>query len=137
MPANRTAPRPFKRGGLHRLECPDCPCYGYFTVAMLEAAGGPPACFVDGCGAAMTPTELELAMLLEVDAPVVAAYESECQSIAHGQAFAVGHGHGRNAAHRLETPELKAAERVAKRRSDAALSNRLQALKPVAAAMAF
>jgi hypothetical protein len=35
-------PRPFKRAGLHRLECPDCPCYGYFTVAMLEAAAGCP-----------------------------------------------------------------------------------------------
>jgi hypothetical protein len=134
MPAR---PRAFKRGGLHRLECPDCPCYGYFTVAALEAAGGLPACFVLGCGAQMMPTELELAMLLGADCPVVRAYESECQSIAHGQAFAVGHGHGRNAGRTLETPELKAAERVAKRRRDAALSNRLQALKPAAAPMAF
>jgi hypothetical protein len=134
MPAK---PAPFKRGGLHRLECPDCPCYGYFTVAALEAAGGLPACFVAGCGAAMMPTELELAMLLGADCPVVRAYESECQSIAHGQAGAVGHGHGRNASRTLETPELKAAERVAKRRRDAALSNRLQALKPAAAPMAF
>jgi hypothetical protein len=67
----------------------------------------------------------------------VEAYTLECQSIAHGQGFAVGHGHGRNAAHRLETPELKAAERVAKRRRDAALSNRLGALKPVAAPIPF
>jgi hypothetical protein len=57
-------PRPFKRAGLHRLECPDCPCYGYFTVAMLEAAGELPACFAVGCGARMMPTELELAVLL-------------------------------------------------------------------------
>jgi hypothetical protein len=131
------AAKPWTRGGLHRLECPDCPCYGYFTVATLEAAGELPACFVGGCGERMVPTELELAMLLGVDAPVVEAYTLECQSIAHGQAFAVGHGHGRNAAHRLETPELKAAERVAKRRRDAALSNRLGALKPVAAPIPF
>src|SRR3954452_5056940 len=104
MPAK---PRPFKRAGLHRLECPDCPCYGYFTVAALEAAGGLPACFVLGCGARMMPTELELAMLLEVDAPVVHAYTVECESIAHGQAGAVGYGHGRNAGRVLETPELK------------------------------
>jgi hypothetical protein len=80
-------PRPFKRAGLHRLECPDCPCYGYFTVAMLEAAGELPACFAVGCGARMMPTELELAVLLDVDAPVVREFESECGRIAHGQAW--------------------------------------------------
>src|SRR3954453_13111883 len=137
MPANRTAPRPFKRGGLHRLECPDCPCYGYFTVAMLEGAGVLPACFVGGCGERMVPTELELAMLLGVDAPAVEAYTLECQSIAHGQAFAVGHGNGRNAADRLGTPGLRAAELLPKRRRYAALSNRRGALKPVSAPIPF
>jgi hypothetical protein len=39
MPAK---PRPFKRAGLHPARCPDCPCYGYFTVAMLEPPGSSP-----------------------------------------------------------------------------------------------
>jgi hypothetical protein len=111
MPAK---PRPFKRAGLHRLECPDCPCYGYFTVAMLEAAGELPACFAVGCGAMMMPTELELAILLDVDAPVV------------GQAM-----------RELEAPESKAAARLASRRRDVARSNRLRAIAPVAAPMPF
>jgi hypothetical protein len=131
-------PRPFKRAGLHRLECPDCPCYGYFTVAMLEAAGGLPACFAVGCGARMMPTELELAVLLDVDAPVVREYESECGRIAHGQAWSAGNGRGIGQAMReLEAPEMKAAARLAARRRDVARSNRLRAIAPVPTPMPF
>jgi hypothetical protein len=53
----------FKRSGLHRLECVDCPGYVYATVAMLETHGLP-SC---PCGGRMVPSELELAALLSVD----------------------------------------------------------------------
>jgi hypothetical protein len=135
MPAK---PRPFKRAGLHPLRCPDCDCYGYFTVAMLERAGQLPACFADGCGAMMMPTELELAVLLGADAPVVREFESECGRIAHGQAWAAGNGRGIGQAMReLEAPEMKAAARLAARRRDVARSNRLRAIAPVAAPIPF
>jgi hypothetical protein len=67
--------KPFSRKGLHRLECPACSCYGYFTVAMLESAGELPECFARGCGETMMPAELELARILGLDeAPVVQAW---------------------------------------------------------------
>lgn len=53
----------FKRSGLHRLECQECPGYVYATVAMLETHGLP-SC---PCGGRMVPSELELAALLGVD----------------------------------------------------------------------
>jgi hypothetical protein len=108
------SPRPFKRAGLHRLECPDCGCYGYYTVAMLEDAGCPD-CWRPDCGGQLAPDELELAMLLGVDSPAVAEYELECQSIA----------------------QSIAAERVSVRRRERARSNRLSALRPVPEAMPF
>lgn len=125
------AERPFSRKGLHKLECPDCPCYGYFTVAALEDAGGLPQCFRAGCGALLEPTELELAVLLGVDSPAVTEYVAECESIAHGQA---SHGmRGRE----LRPVESIAAERVSKRRRERALSNRLRALRPAAEPLPF
>jgi DNA-binding NarL/FixJ family response regulator len=76
----------------------------------------------------MMPTELELAVLLGADAPVVREFESECGRIAHGQAWAAGNGRGIGQAMReLEAPEMKAAARLAARRRDAARSNRLRA----------
>jgi hypothetical protein len=134
-------PRPFKRAGLHRLECPDCPCYGYFTVAMLEAAGELPACFAVGCGARMMPTELELAALLgATSAAVWEDYNAALESARHGLAPHI-HGHRKrksavsdDLAGRAETI---AAERVAARRRDVARSNRLRAIAPVAAPIPF
>ena len=123
--------KPFKRAGLHRLECPDCPSYGYFTVAMLERAGQLPTCFASGCGAAMVPTELELAMLLGVECEATDAYWAELNSVEHGQA---PHGvRGR----KLRDPQLIAAERVSARRRERARANRLQALRPAPEPMAF
>lgn len=68
------AAKTFKRSGLHRLECQACPCYGYFTVAMLEKAGQMPRCFAPDCGAEMQPERLELALMLGVDSPIVHEY---------------------------------------------------------------
>lgn len=61
----------FKRSGLHRLECQDCPGYAYLTVACLETVGLP-SC---ACGGRLVPERLELALMLGVqDAPIVAEY---------------------------------------------------------------
>lgn len=58
----------FKRKGLHRLECLDCPGYLYGTVASLESVGLPRC----ACGGRLVPERLELALLLGVsDAPIV------------------------------------------------------------------
>jgi hypothetical protein len=123
---DRTA-RKFSRKGLHRLECPMCSCYGYFTVAMLENAGELPACFARGCGETMQPTELELAMILEAeDSRPMMSYVRECNSVAKGQA-----PHGMRGHELKRTPEEVAAERVeSDRRSSAALRRR-SALRPV------
>jgi hypothetical protein len=97
-------PKTFSRKGLHRLECPMCPCYGYFTVAMLEAAGELPRCFARGCGETLQPTELELAMLLDAeDSRPMVEYRRECNSVAKGQASHYMLGH------KCEAPELVAA----------------------------
>lgn len=66
MAKKTNSPRAFRRAGLHRLECPMCDTYGYFTVAMLEAAGLP-QCWREGCGEPLEPVEVELALMLDVD----------------------------------------------------------------------
>jgi hypothetical protein len=69
--------KPFSRKGLHRFSCPMCPCYGYFTVALVEDVGLPP-CFAPGCPGQderMQPDRLELAIILEAwHAPVYVEY---------------------------------------------------------------
>jgi hypothetical protein len=132
MPAK---PRPFKRAGLHRLECPDCPCYGYFTVAMLERLPGLPACLAAHCPGTLVPAELELAMLLGAECAVVDEYRREVLSAQHGQAGASGCGRRDTSGWR--TPELIAAMRVESRRRDVARSNRLAAIAPVPTPMPF
>lgn len=92
----------FKRGGLHKIACPDCSCYGYFTIAMLEEAGLP-ACFRQGCGATMQPERIEAALLLGADdAPIMSAYMAKVSSVAHGQASHYMKGR------ELESPEFRA-----------------------------
>jgi hypothetical protein len=127
MQSKGTAQRPFKRTGLHKMECRDCGNYAYSAVAALERFGLP----MCHCGSELLPDELELAVLLGVDSPAVAEYEAECQSIAHGQA---SHGmRGRE----LRPVESIAAERVSARRRERARSNRLQAIRPAVASMPF
>lgn len=124
MQAKRKA---FKRAGLHKLEC-ECGGSVYSTVAALEEYGLP-CC---GCGGRLVPTELELAMLLELeDAPVVREWQRAVSSVMHGQA---AHGiRGRQ----LKPAELVAAERVEAARREQARSNRLGALAPAPEPMPF
>lgn len=135
----RTMPaKPFKRAGLHRLECPDCQCYGYFTVAMLERAGELPVCFARGCSAIMLPAELELALLLDVDCPATAEYQAEMERVQSGQARRCGYGHAQSVdPSRWRDAADVAAERVAKRRRETARARRIQALRPAPKPMPF
>lgn len=120
--------KPFKRSGLHRLECPACPGYTYATVAMLETVGIP-AC---ACGAAFTPDRLELCELLGLeDAPAVLEFSSACHSIAHGQASHVARGR------KVRAVEAVALERVESNRAAAARQRRLNALRPALEPMPF
>lgn len=119
--------KPFKRSGLHRLECV-CGAYTYSTVACLEGHGVP-SC---GCGEQFAPDEVELAFLLGLeDAPSVAEYRAELSSVMHGQA-----SHGQRG-RQLRPAESVAAERVSTRRRERARSNRLRAIMPVAEPMPF
>ena len=121
----------FKRTGLHRLECPTCPCYGYFTVAMLEAAGQLPSCFTRGCGERLQPARIELALMLgamAADAPVMVAYERKVHSVAHGQAWS---------RKGQASPEMRAAEIIAAEQRKAARQRRIQALMPTPDPMPF
>jgi hypothetical protein len=125
-------PKTFSRKGLHRLECPMCPCYGYFTVAALEGAGELPRCFSKGCGETLQPTELELAMLLDAeDSRPMVEYRRECNSVAKGQASHYMLGH------KCEAPELVAAARVESARRLSARQRRIAALMPVPEPMPF
>jgi hypothetical protein len=131
----------FKRSGLHRLECPMCSCYGYFTVAMLEDVGLP-ECFRKGCGETMQPAKIELAMMLGADdAPIMHEYEAKVQSVAKGQAPHYAKGR------ELESPEFRALygnpkDRkrepglIAIQRSNAR-QRRIMALMPAPEPMAF
>lgn len=131
--------KPFSRKGLHRLECPMCPCYGYFTVAMLENAGDLPECFARDCGkATMQPMAIELALLLDADdAPIMRAYLAKCSSVAHGQAHT-----GRDAS-TLESPEFRALYGTSRdpgiiaQQRQQSRTRQLMALRPAPEAMAF
>jgi hypothetical protein len=129
----RKGPAPFKRGGLHRLECPDCPCYGYFTVAMLEDAGLP-GCFRAGCGATMMPAELELAFLLGADnAPVVEEWRRRTANSELAQCRSLGWERAaeRHAAGTLNRMDAKHADEMRQERRLMARERRLAALRPV------
>lgn len=126
MPKTPTI-RPFKRGGLHRLEC-DCSNYTYATVAALETHGRP----VCPCGETFTPERLELCMLLGLEtADAVLEYERELSSVTHGQAPV---GRSRGIDYKAEPIAL---ERVERRRSQLALKRRLTAIAPVAEPLPF
>lgn len=75
-------PSPFKRTGLHRLECDACPNYVYATVAALETHGLGHC----GCGGTFRPARLELALLLGLDdCPVIAEYHDRVAGFQRGQ----------------------------------------------------
>lgn len=121
----------FKRGGLHRLVCPCCPTYGYYTVAMLEDAGLP-VCWREGCGETLQPERLELALLIGADdAPVMRAYASKVNSVMHGQASHVQRGRD------VESPEWRALEAISAEQRKISRARRLSALAPAPEPMPF
>lgn len=90
--ADDDAPRPFKRAGLHRLECA-CGNYAYATVAACETHGRP---WCGSCQAPMMPVELELCAILEVrDAPVVLEAEQAMAAAIDRAATRAHRGDGR------------------------------------------
>lgn len=124
-------PAKFKRTGLHRLECPVCSCYGYFTVAMLEDVGLP-RCFRDGCGETLQPARIELALMLGAeDAPIYHAYAAKVGSVAHGQASHYMKGR------ECESPEYRAIESISREQRKAARQRRIAAILPVPEPMPF
>lgn len=130
MAANRK-PQPFKRAGLHPLDCGAATCGGYVyaTVAQLEALGLP-AC---PCGASYVPREVELAELLGLeDCAAVDEYRREVESIWHGQ-----ESHAHRLDRKLREPHDLAMARIVKRRREDARRRRVSALMPTAEAMPF
>jgi hypothetical protein len=132
-------PSKFKRGGLHRLECASCPTYGYYTVAMLEDAGLP-VCWRRGCGDTLMPTEVELALMMDLDdSPLVVAWREMTHGKELSQQRSVGWERAaeRRAAGTLNRMDAKALDEMRAERSRAARARRLNALMPVAEPMAF
>jgi hypothetical protein len=132
-------PRPWKRGGLHKLACHDCKTYAYAAVAQIERHGLI-ACPADDCGREMVPDELELALHLGLnELPIVREYErvhagkeaSQRRSLGWNEAAA------RHSAGSLASMELAAIDDMRRERWEACRSNRLQALKPAATPMPF
>lgn len=122
--------KPFKRGGLHRLECDRCSFYAYATIAALEAHSCPRC----SCGGDMYPDEVELCGLLELDnAPAMLEYRAAVESVWHGQE---PHGKRLGGAN-LRDPHTVAMSRVVANRSSAARKRRLDALKPAEPPMPF
>jgi hypothetical protein len=130
-------PRPWKRGGLHKLACHDCKTYAYAAVAQLERHG---LLACPACEARMVPDELELALHLGLnELPIVREFErvhagkesSQRRSLGWNEAAA------RHSAGSLASMELAAVEQMRRDRWEACRSNRLQALKPAATPMPF
>jgi hypothetical protein len=121
MPRKSTSPRPFKRAGLHPLECLACSNYAYSTVAALETHGRP----LCPCNhEPMTPREVELCELLNLeDAPAVDNYRRTIESIWHGQ-----EAHGSRIDRQLRDPHTVAMTRIVANRAADARKRRMAAL---------
>lgn len=123
--------RPFKRSGLHRLDCGATLCGGYVyaTVAQLESLGIP-AC---PCGTRYVPIEVELADLLGLDdCHAIDEYRREIESIWQGQ-----ESHARRLDRTLRDPHTVAMTRIVKRRSEDARKRRVSALRPTPEPLPF
>lgn len=126
--------KPFSRKGLHRLECGMCPCYGYFTVAMLEQLGEAPDCLARECIGRLEPTELDLAFMLGLDdAAVVVRWRELTHNSELSQLRSV-RGTQRAAERRslgtLNPMDVKAADEIRQERRENARAARLAALRP-------
>lgn len=136
MPKQRTAQSPFKRAGLHRVEC-SCGNYTYSTVAALERYG----LLTCPCGDRFEPTELEVAFILGLDdATVVREYQRRTAGSEMAQARGVGswqRAAERVTAGTLQPMSVKTATDMRAERRARARSNRLSAIRPAAAPMPF
>lgn len=132
MSRKSRTPRPFKRAGLHPLECLECANYAYSTVSALETHGRP----LCPCNhEPMTPREVELCELLEMDAaPAQLEYRAAVESIWHGQAPHLAKL-GKRAT--LNDPHELAMSRIVTNRAADARKRRLRALRPIEPPMPF
>jgi hypothetical protein len=124
-----SAPK-FKRGGLHKVECPGCGAFAYTTVPQLERHGLP----VCRCGEDFVPDELEVAFLLGLeDAPVVEEWRRRTRNSELAQCRAVGWERAaeRHAAGTLAPMDVKHADEMRQERRLMARKRRLAALRPV------
>lgn len=122
-------PRPFKRSGLHKLACPACATYAYFTVATLEDAGLP-RCWREGCGEPLEPATLGLALELGMeDHELVIDYRRRTTNKEHSQARSVG-GQQKQLARSetLASMDLRAYEEIRAEHSTDARARRVAAL---------
>jgi hypothetical protein len=134
--SKRDASAPFKRGGVHRLNCVSCDGYLYATVAQLEARGTP-ACW---CGEQMEPTRIELAMILGIDdAPAVRELADRTEDKERAQLRSVGRGGEmlKRFAGTLNDMSAVALEEIRAEQRAQARERRLSGLVPTPAAMPF
>jgi hypothetical protein len=133
----RSGPRPWKRGGLHKLACHDCRTYAYATVAQIERHG---LLACPACGERMVPDELELALHLGLsELPIVREYERVHANKEASQRRSLGWAESsdRHTAGTLASMELAAIDDMRRERWEACRSNRLQALKPAPTPIPF
>lgn len=129
--------KPFKRTGLHRLNCPMCPGYAYGTVANLESVGLP-AC---ACGETLQPERIELAIMLGLeDAPVVLAWQSMTADKVQSQTRSVGGWQKalqRQGAGTLNRMDVSALEEIRAEQAAAARKRRIAAIMPTPEPLPF
>lgn len=115
--AVKTTRKPFKRAGLHKLECPspDCSGYAYSTVSQLETVGRP----LCACGATFEPATFELAALLGLeDHPTIIDYRRRADRKARAQGPALKRP-CQSASDLASMDERAALELIAEERADA------------------
>lgn len=115
--------KPFKRSGLHRLEC-SCGNYTYSTMAALERHGLP----VCPCGDAFEPERYEVGLILGIDCQSVRDYHERIFRFDLGQK-----GHKRKGSEHLRTAESAIAVEFADNYRSNARARRLAALRPIVA----
>lgn len=137
------APRPFKRTGLHRLNCPMCSGYTYATLGnlelMLSMHGRLPGC---ACGEQLEPDRVELADALDMPHPLLEEWRQRWANKLTAQRPHAYRGHKLADAHELagraygEILELQ-AETTRTRRVDALNRGPLTAAARAAAVAAI
>jgi len=106
---------------------------------MLEDAGLP-VCWRAGCGDTLAPTEVELALLLDLeDSPLVMAWRemTHCKELSQQRSVGWERAAERHAAGTLNRMDAKALDEMRAERSRVARERRLNALMPTVEAMPF